>query len=76
LGSGLNYKKAGFRQRFLLILQGEVRELILTHKDRLVRFGSEIIFQICQFCGVKSPSSTMHRKNRTWNSSALIWWKS
>ena len=53
LGSGLNYKKAGFRQLLLLILQGKVRELILTHKDRLLRFGSEIIFQICQFCGVK-----------------------
>ena len=76
LGSGLNYKKAGFRQRFLLILQGEVRELILTHKDRLVRFGSEIIFQICQFCGVKITILNDAPENRTWNSSALIWWKS
>ena len=53
LGSGLNYKKAGFKRLLLLILQGKVKELILTHKDRLLRFGSEIIFQICQFMGVK-----------------------
>jgi predicted site-specific integrase-resolvase len=53
LGSGLNYKKAGFKRLLLLILQGKVRELILTHKDRLLRFGSEIIFQICQFLGVQ-----------------------
>ena len=53
LGSGLNYKKTGFKRLLLLILQGKVRELILTHKDRLLRFGSEIIFQICQHLGVK-----------------------
>jgi len=53
LGSGLNYKKSGFRKLLLLLLQGQVKELLLTHKDRLLRFGSEIIFQICQFFGVK-----------------------
>jgi predicted site-specific integrase-resolvase len=53
LGSGLNYKKAGFKRLLLLILQGQVKELILTHKDRLLRFGSEVIFQICRFFGVK-----------------------
>jgi putative resolvase len=53
LGSGLNYKKPGFKRLLLLILQGKVKELILTHKDRLLRFGSEIIFQICSFFGVQ-----------------------
>jgi predicted site-specific integrase-resolvase len=53
LGSGLNYKKPGFKRLLLLILQGKVRELVLTHKDRLLRFGSEIIFQICQFMNVR-----------------------
>ena len=53
LGSGLNYKKTGFKRLLLLILQGQLRELILTHKDRLLRFGSQIVFQICHFFGVK-----------------------
>ena len=48
LGSGLNYKKTGFKRLLLLILQSRVKELILTHKDRLLRFGSEIIFRICK----------------------------
>ena len=52
LGSGLNYKKSGFKQLLLLLLQGKVKELILTHKDRLLRFGSEIIFRICHHFGV------------------------
>jgi putative resolvase len=53
LGSGLNYKKSGFRKLLILLLRGNVKELVLTHKDRLLRFGSEIIFQICRFFGVK-----------------------
>ena len=52
-GSGMNYKKPGFRKLVILILQGKVSELVLTHKDRLLRFGSEIIFMICRFFGVK-----------------------
>ncbi len=53
LGSGMNYKKSGFKRLLLLLLQGRVKELILRHKDRLLRFGSEIVFQICQHLGVK-----------------------
>ena len=58
LGSGLNDKKSGFKQLLLLLLQGKVKELILTHKDRLLRFGSEIIFQICHHFAVTTPSWT------------------
>ena len=36
-----------------MLLQGQVKELILRHKDRLLRCGSEIVFQICEFMGVK-----------------------
>ena len=53
LGSGMKYMKSGFKQLLLLLLQGKFRELILTHKDRWLRFGSEIIFQIGKFMGVK-----------------------
>ena len=30
-----------------MIALGQVAHLILTHKDRLLRFGAEIIFQLC-----------------------------
>ena len=52
-GSGLNYKKSGFKQLLFLLLQGKIKELVITHKDRLLRFGSEIIFQIANFVGTK-----------------------
>jgi predicted site-specific integrase-resolvase len=48
LGSGLNYKKKGLKQLLNLILLGKVQTLILNHKDRLLRFGSEIIFSLCK----------------------------
>lgn len=53
LGSGMNYKKKGLKKLLKLILQGQVSKIILTHKDRLLRFGSEIVFQICKYFGVE-----------------------
>ena len=47
LGSGLNYKKRGLRNLIKMIISGRVEKIILTHKDRLLRFGSEIIFHLC-----------------------------
>jgi predicted site-specific integrase-resolvase len=35
------------------ILNGTVGRLVLTHKDRLLRFGAELVFAICQAKEVK-----------------------
>ena len=51
LGSGLNCKKPGLRRLLTAILNREVSTLYLTHKDRLVRFGHELIFQACRWAG-------------------------
>lgn len=29
-------------------MRGDVGRLVLTHKDRLLRFGSEIVFAMCE----------------------------
>jgi IS605 OrfB family transposase len=47
LGSGLNYKKKGLKRLFSLLLVGKVSRIVMTYKDRLLRFGSELIFAIC-----------------------------
>ena len=52
LGSGLNYKKKGLKQLISFILLGKVKTLIINHKDRLLRFGSELIFTLCDFMRV------------------------
>lgn len=47
LGSGMNYYKKGLTKLLNLILEGKVKRLVLTHKDRLLRFGAELVFAIC-----------------------------
>lgn len=48
LGSGLNYKKKGLNHLIHLIMNKEITRLILNHKERLLRFGSEILFKLCK----------------------------
>ena len=48
LGSGMNYYKKGLTRLLNLILEGQVKRLVLTHKDRLLRFGAELVFSICE----------------------------
>ena len=48
LGSGMNYNKKGLRSLIEKILAGSVERLVLTNKDRLLRFGAELIFSICE----------------------------
>jgi predicted site-specific integrase-resolvase len=48
LGSGMNYQKKGLKKLINEILTGKMGRLVLTHKDRLLRFGAELIFSICE----------------------------
>jgi predicted site-specific integrase-resolvase len=48
LGSGMNYHKRGLKKLLHMILNKEMSRLVLTHKDRLLRFGSELIFSLCE----------------------------
>jgi excisionase family DNA binding protein len=48
LGSGMNYQKKGLKRLLNSILADDVGRLVLTHKDRLLRFGAELVFSICE----------------------------
>lgn len=48
LGSGMNYQKKGLKIIINLILERKISRLVLTHKDRLLRFGAELIFALCE----------------------------
>ena len=39
---------AGLRRLLKLILYKRIRRLVITHKDRLLRFGSELVFTLCE----------------------------
>lgn len=53
LGSGMNYNKKGLKRLIKLIIDAKVERLVLTHKDRLLRFGAELIFSLCEHFGTE-----------------------
>ena len=63
LGSGLNYKKSGLNLLLHLILTNQVSTLIINHKDRLLRFGSDLIFNLCSHFNVKVTIIEEHSLN-------------
>jgi excisionase family DNA binding protein len=48
LGSGMNYHKKGLKRLLEEILEDKVGRLVVSHKDRLLRFGAELVFAICE----------------------------
>ena len=43
IGSGLNYKRKGLNVIIEKAINGEINELVIAYKDRLTRFGYEMI---------------------------------
>lgn len=48
LGSGVNYRKKGLKRLIEKILNRQVKRVVLTHKDRLLRMGAELVFALCE----------------------------
>lgn len=53
LGSGMNYHKRGLKILLHRILNENIRRLVITHKDRLLRFGAELVFALCEMRGTE-----------------------
>ncbi len=53
LGSVMNDRKTGLKRLLDMILRRQMRHLVLTHKDRLLRFGAERVFTLCEIQGVE-----------------------
>lgn len=43
IGSGINYKKEGLKELIKRITQNEVDKVVVLYKDRLLRFGFELV---------------------------------
>jgi predicted site-specific integrase-resolvase len=43
IGSGINFKRKGFISILESAIDGDIEEIVVTHKDRLCRFGYELI---------------------------------
>ena len=53
IGSGINYKKEGLLKMINLVECGEVDRIIVLYKDRLIRFGYDLIEHICKLNDTK-----------------------
>ncbi|MGI9283569.1 MAG: IS607 family transposase, partial [Endozoicomonas sp.] len=53
LGSGMNYRKKGLNQLLELVMKRQIKRLVLSHKDRLLRFGAELVFSLCDIQGIE-----------------------
>jgi predicted site-specific integrase-resolvase len=51
IGSGINYNNQGLNKLVDRITNGEVEKVVILYKDRLVRFGFEIIENLCSKYG-------------------------
>ena len=51
--SGMSSDRKEFQEVLRMIIQGEVELLVIENKDRLVRFGYEILEQIFKYFGCK-----------------------
>lgn len=51
IGSGINYNNKGLNQLLDMITNGEVEKVVILYKDRLVRFGFELIENLCNKYG-------------------------
>lgn len=50
IGSGINFKRKGFNSLLDSAIKGNVEEIVVTHKDRLCRFGFEFVERIVSTC--------------------------
>lgn len=53
IGSGINYKNKGLQELISLIDSNQVTKIVILYKDRLVRFGFELIQLLCDLHDVK-----------------------
>ena len=53
IGSGINYKKEGLLKMINLVECGKVDRIIVLYKDRLIRFGYDLIEYICKLNDTK-----------------------
>lgn len=51
IGSGLNYKRKAWNTLLKRIQNGEIKKIIIAHKDRFIRFGFDWFYEFCSGFG-------------------------
>ena len=60
IGSGINYQKKGLQELIKLISQNKVEKVVVLYKDRLLRFGFELVEYIASLhnCDIEIIDNT------------------
>ena len=60
IGSEINYKKKGLKELIKLITQNKVEKIVVLYKDRLLRFGFELVEYIASLynCEIEIVDTT------------------
>lgn len=60
IGSGINYKKNGLKELIKRISQNKVEKVVVLYKDRLLRFGFELVEYIASlyYCDIEIIDNT------------------
>ena len=66
IGSGINFGKKGLRELISRITTNEVDKVVVLYKDRLMRFGFELVEYIAELygCAIEVIDSTEKPRNR------------
>jgi len=51
IGSGLNFRRKGLITLLERVCKGDIRRIVVAHKDRLCRFGFDLIKWQCEYNG-------------------------
>ncbi|CAN0246919.1 unnamed protein product [Ectocarpus sp. 6 AP-2014] len=62
IGSGLNYKRKNFEALLERVHSGNVEEVVVSYRDRLCRYGFELVESLCKRHGTKI---VVHNKSET-----------
>lgn len=53
IGSGINYNKKGLNNLIQMIVSNQIEKIVVAYKDRLLRFGFELVENICKLYDVE-----------------------
>lgn len=53
IGSGINYNKQGLKELIQKINNKEISKIVILYKDRLIRFGFELIEYLCKLNNIE-----------------------
>jgi putative resolvase len=65
IGSGINFKRKGLQTILRYAVEKQISELVVFHKDRLARFGFEVIEQVINLSGgkIKVVGDEVHKSS-------------